>query len=42
MDLYLCDFDRCDTLVLILYGDVIFSIGCPWTTHDVVSIDFGP
>jgi hypothetical protein len=29
MDLYLCDFDRCDTLVLILYGDVIFSIGCP-------------
>jgi hypothetical protein len=28
MDIYFCDFDRCVTLVLILYGDVIFSIGC--------------
>jgi hypothetical protein len=28
MDLYLCEFDRCDTLVLILYGDVIFSTRC--------------
>jgi hypothetical protein len=26
---YLCDFDRCDPLVLILYGDMIIFIGCP-------------
>jgi hypothetical protein len=29
VDFYLCDFDRCDPLVLILYGDVIIFIGCP-------------
>jgi hypothetical protein len=29
MVLYICDFDKCDTLVLILYGDVVFSIKCP-------------
>jgi len=27
MDIYLCHFDRCDTLVLILCGDALFSIG---------------
>jgi hypothetical protein len=27
-DLYLCDFDRCDPLVLILYGDVIIFARC--------------
>jgi hypothetical protein len=26
--LYLFGFDRCDPLVLILYEDMIFSIGC--------------
>jgi len=29
MELYLCDFNRCNTLVLILYGEVIFSTVCP-------------
>jgi hypothetical protein len=26
---YLCDFDRCDPLVLILYGDAIIFTVCP-------------
>jgi hypothetical protein len=29
VDFYLCDFDRCDSLVLVLYGDVIIFIGHP-------------
>jgi hypothetical protein len=50
MYLYLCDFDICDTLVLILYGDVIFSTRCPrklmmWCSlilaHDVELEDDG-
>jgi hypothetical protein len=27
-DFYICDFDRCDPLVLILYGDMFIFIGC--------------
>jgi hypothetical protein len=29
VDFYLCDFDRCDSLVLILYGDMIIFVVCP-------------
>jgi hypothetical protein len=28
-DFYLCDFDRSDPLVLVLYGDVIIFAGSP-------------
>jgi hypothetical protein len=27
-DFYPCDFERCDPLVLVLYGDVIIFVGC--------------
>jgi hypothetical protein len=28
-NLCICDFDRCDPLVLLLYEDVIIFAGCP-------------
>jgi hypothetical protein len=27
-DFYICDFDRCDSLVLVLYVDMIIFVGC--------------
>jgi hypothetical protein len=47
---YLCDFDRCDSLVLVLYGDMIIfarhpeqlMMWCPKIlTHDVDLRDDG-
>jgi len=29
VDFYHCDFDGSNTLVLIMYGDVIIFAGCP-------------
>jgi len=28
MYIYLCDFDRCDSFVFLLYGDVITFVVC--------------
>jgi hypothetical protein len=47
---YLCDFDRCDPLVLALYGDVIIFARCPrqlmrwcetFLVHDINLRDVG-